>query len=56
MNDFALYFVTGWQHIISYNALDHIIFIVALTAIYAAANYKQVLILVTAFTIGHSFK
>lgn len=55
MNDFALYFVTGWQHIISYNALDHIVFIVALTAIYSAANYKQVLILVTAFTIGHSF-
>ncbi len=55
MSDFALYFITGWHHIISYNALDHILFIVALTAIYLAPNYKQVLILVTAFTIGHSF-
>lgn len=54
MNDFVLYFNTGWHHIISYNALDHILFIVALTAIYLAPNYRQVLILVTAFTIGHS--
>ena len=55
MNDFTLYFETGWQHIISYDAADHILFIIALTAIYVLSNYKQVLILVTAFTIGHSF-
>src|SRR6187402_1102172 len=54
MNDFALYFRTGWQHIISWNALDHILFIIALAAIYLVANWKQVLVLVTAFTIGHS--
>lgn len=54
MNDFTLYFETGWHHIISYDAADHILFIVALTAIYLVPNYKQVLILVTAFTIGHS--
>jgi len=55
MNDFTLYFETGWQHIISWDALDHILFITALTAIYLAPNWKQVLVLVTAFTIGHSF-
>ena len=54
MDDFGLYFKTGWQHIISWDALDHILFIVALTAIYLATNWKQVLVLVTAFTIGHS--
>src|SRR4051794_25092732 len=54
MSDFALYFKTGWQHIISWNALDHILFIIALAAIYLVANWKQVLVLVTAFTIGHS--
>ena len=54
MSDFALYFDTGWHHIFSWDALDHILFIIALAAIYLAGNWKQVLILVTAFTIGHS--
>ena len=54
MNDFSLYFGTGWFHIISVNALDHILFIIALAAIYLIGNWKQVLVLVTAFTIGHS--
>jgi len=54
MNDFTLYFETGWHHIISWDALDHILFITALSAIYLLSNWKQVLVLVTAFTIGHS--
>lgn len=54
MNDFALYFETGWHHIISWDALDHLLFIAALTATYLAADWKQLLVLVTAFTIGHS--
>ena len=54
MSDFALYFNTGWQHILSWDSLDHLLFIIALSAIYLAGNWKQVLILVTAFTIGHS--
>jgi HupE / UreJ protein len=54
INDFTFYFNFGWRHIISWDALDHILFIVSLSAIYLLANYKQVLILVTAFTIGHS--
>ncbi len=54
MNDLAFYFVEGWQHIISLNALDHQLFIVTLAAIYLINNWKQVLLLVTAFTIGHA--
>ncbi len=54
MNDFTFYFDLGWQHIISWDALDHILFIVALAAIYLMQNWKQVLVLITAFTIGHS--
>lgn len=54
MSDVAFYFETGWHHIISWTALDHILFIIALSAIYLAQNWKQVLVLVTAFTIGHS--
>ena len=54
MNDFAFYFDLGWKHIISANALDHQLFILALSAVYLLGNWKQVLVLVTAFTIGHS--
>ena len=54
MGDFGFYFGLGWEHIISSNALDHQLFIAALAAIYLLKDWKQVLILVTAFTIGHS--
>ncbi|HKB43608.1 MAG TPA: HupE/UreJ family protein [Chitinophagaceae bacterium] len=54
MQDFSFYFGLGWQHIISPKALDHLLFIAALSAIYLLKDWKQVLILVTAFTIGHS--
>ena len=54
MQDFGFYFSLGWEHIISSDALDHQLFIAALVAIYLLQDWKQVLILVTAFTIGHS--
>ena len=54
MGDFGFYFGLGWQHIISTGALDHQLFIAVLAAIYLLKDWKQVLILVTAFTIGHS--
>lgn len=54
MNSFWFYFVEGWRHIISPDALDHQLFILALAIIYTFKEWKQVLVLVTAFTIGHS--
>lgn len=54
MNDFQFYFSFGWDHIMSWDALDHLLFITALSALYSIKDWKQVLILVTAFTIGHS--
>ena len=54
MNDFNFYFSLGWTHIVSPDALDHILFVVALAAIYIISDWKKVLILVTSFTIGHS--
>ena len=54
MDDFSFYFKIGWGHIINKEALDHIFFIAALAAIYVIKDWKQVLILVTAFTIGHT--
>lgn len=54
MQDFLFYFSWGWEHIISKDALDHQLFIAALAAIYLLKDWKQVLVLVTAFTIGHA--
>ncbi len=54
LQDFLFYFKLGWSHIVSLDALDHQLFIIALVAVYTAKNLKQVLISVTAFTIGHS--
>ncbi|MCJ8211460.1 HupE/UreJ family protein [Mucilaginibacter sp. RS28] len=54
MQDFLFYFSLGWKHIISADALDHQLFILALTAVFVWTDIKRVLILVTAFTIGHS--
>ena len=48
-----MYFGLGWHHIISTDALDHILFIVALAVIYRLEDWRKVVILVTAFTIGH---
>jgi len=44
----------GFTHILDPNAYDHLLFIVALVAIYRISEWKKVAILVTAFTIGHS--
>ena len=54
MEDFSFYFQWGWSHIISWDAMDHLLFLLALTAVYLFENRKQVVILITAFTIGHS--
>lgn len=54
MSDFSFFFGIGWHHIMNREALDHIFFIAALAAIYTLKDWKQVLVLVTAFTIGHA--
>lgn len=54
MQDFLFYLHLGWEHIISLDALDHQLFVLALIAVYSYRDWKKILILVTAFTIGHS--
>lgn len=53
MQDFLFYINLGWEHIISLDALDHQLFVLALIAVYSYIDWKKILILVTAFTIGH---
>lgn len=55
MSEFGLYFELGREHILDYiNGYDHILFVLALCAIYLVRDWKKILILITAFTIGHS--
>lgn len=54
MQDFLFYLNLGWEHIISLDALDHQLFVLALIAVYSFSDLKKILILITAFTIGHS--
>jgi hypothetical protein len=54
MNSFQLYFRLGWQHILDIQGFDHILFVLALCAVFIPRDWKKILILVTAFTLGHS--
>jgi hypothetical protein len=54
MDEFYMYIRLGLEHILDLNGYDHILFVLALCAIYVAADWKKILILVTAFTVGHS--
>ena len=54
MSSFQAYFQLGFKHISDLAGYDHILFIIALCAIYSIKEWKKILILVTAFTIGHS--
>lgn len=54
MNQFSHYFQLGVHHILDLNGLDHILFFVALCAVYLLRDWKKILILVLAVTVGHS--
>lgn len=51
---FEVYTKLGFEHILDPQGYDHILFVIALCAVYLIKDWKKVLILVTAFTIGHS--
>ena len=54
MNNFGLYFEIGYKHIADLRGIDHILFVMALCIRYQFSDWRKILILVTAFTIGHS--
>ncbi len=54
MSVFELYLRLGIDHIANLAGYDHILFIVALSIVYPLKQWRKLLILVTAFTIGHS--
>lgn len=48
------YLVDGLAHITDLGGYDHMIYLIALVAIYDYREIKQIIWLVTAFTVGHS--
>ncbi len=54
MDELYLYLRLGFKHIIDLGGVDHILFVLVLTLRYVWTDWKKILILVTAFTIGHS--
>jgi hypothetical protein len=52
--DFLFYLTDGWRHIIAPGAWDHILFIAMLAVVHEWGDRRRLVILVTAFTIGHS--
>jgi hypothetical protein len=44
----------GFRHITDPGALDHVLFLLALAAIYRLRDWREVVWVVTAFTVGHS--
>lgn len=54
MSEFSLYLQLGIDHILDVKGYDHILFVVALCTIYTISDWKKLLIMVTAFTLGHS--
>lgn len=54
MSELSTFIQLGFRHIVDVSAMDHILFLVALAAIYRPRDVRQALWVITAFTIGHS--
>lgn len=54
MNDFVFYIQQGFYHVLDINALDHVLFFIALSVVYTFKDWKKAFWLITSFTIAHS--
>lgn len=54
MTTFTVYLRLGFEHLLDFQGYDHILFLAALCAAYTIKRWRELLVLVTAFTIGHS--
>ena len=54
MDNLNSFFVSGWDHIVDLQAYDHLLFVITLCAAFKLSEWKQILIIITAFTLGHS--
>lgn len=54
MSVFTVYLGLGFEHLLDLRGYDHILFLAGLCAAYSLRRWRELLVLVTAFTIGHS--
>jgi hypothetical protein len=54
LENFGTYLALGFHHIVNLEAYDHLVFILVLCAPYSLTRWKDLLVLITAFTLGHS--
>jgi hypothetical protein len=54
MSQFWLYFRLGLEHVLDWQAYDHVLFLIVLVAAYGFSSWKRIIWLVTLFTIGHT--
>jgi hypothetical protein len=54
MSELMTFIHLGFRHITDLDAMDHILFLVALAAIYRGRDWRDSLWVVSAFTVGHS--
>ena len=53
MDNSSSFFITGWHHIVNINAYDHLLFVMTLCAAFKLVQWRQILVIITAFTVGH---
>lgn len=54
ISEFLSFAELGFRHITDIAALDHVLFLLALAAIYTVRDWRSALWVITAFTVGHS--
>ncbi len=54
MNDFSAFFQIGVSHILDLGGMDHLLFITSILLVYTFADWRELLKLLTAFTLGHA--
>lgn len=54
MSELWIYIELGFKHITDINGFDHMLFILAMIAPFSIREWKPLVKLVTAFTVGHS--
>ncbi|HEY4628785.1 MAG TPA: HupE/UreJ family protein [Flavobacterium sp.] len=54
MSEFWIYFQIGLKHVLDIHAYDHVLFLIALAVPFSFKDWKQIVLLVSMFTIGHT--
>jgi hypothetical protein len=54
MSQFWLYFRLGLEHVLDWNAYDHVLFLIVLVTSYTFLSWKRAFWLVSIFTLGHT--